>query len=250
MRHKRLEYREAVRGFVSQCTERFGDRLVSVVLYGSYARGDYTPGFSDLDFLVVLKPDGKKDLERDYRVVSWIKMRISREFGITFDRESVIIGPPSFFRKRKVFFPLEAKTVMGARLVEKQPIGRSPAFLRKTSIHGLRHLAQEWKNRRRKLYPQQRARLALNYSIRAAQNALLLKHQVAVHKVDVVRRFEASFPDFEFNWVPRRALRLIRAWERYRTNHRLLAEFVETFNRFFVRLLSLMEGAAHASAPG
>jgi predicted nucleotidyltransferase len=36
--------------------EHYGDRLVDVVLFGSQARGDATPG-SDIDVMVVLKGD-------------------------------------------------------------------------------------------------------------------------------------------------------------------------------------------------
>lgn len=34
----------------------YGDRLAKLILYGSYARGDYKEG-SDIDFLVVLKDE-------------------------------------------------------------------------------------------------------------------------------------------------------------------------------------------------
>ncbi|MFD2571666.1 nucleotidyltransferase domain-containing protein [Spirosoma soli] len=37
-------------------TELYGDRLDRVILYGSYARGDYH-GESDVDYLVVLRDD-------------------------------------------------------------------------------------------------------------------------------------------------------------------------------------------------
>ncbi|MCS7094086.1 MAG: nucleotidyltransferase domain-containing protein [Candidatus Aenigmarchaeota archaeon] len=43
-----------LREFVEECKKRFGENLVSVVLFGSYARGEQKKT-SDLDLLVVVK---------------------------------------------------------------------------------------------------------------------------------------------------------------------------------------------------
>ena len=39
--------------YVEEVRERYGDRLKLAILYGSYARGDYTPN-SDVDLLIVI----------------------------------------------------------------------------------------------------------------------------------------------------------------------------------------------------
>jgi len=43
----------------SELQTLYGKRLAKLILYGSYARGDYHEG-SDIDFLVVLKDDDIK----------------------------------------------------------------------------------------------------------------------------------------------------------------------------------------------
>ena len=43
--------------FLRECVDCFGDQLVSVVLYGSLVYDDLSPGYSDLDFLAVVKDD-------------------------------------------------------------------------------------------------------------------------------------------------------------------------------------------------
>lgn len=43
--------------FLRECVDCFGDRLVSVLLYGSLVYDDLSPGYSDLDFLAVVKDD-------------------------------------------------------------------------------------------------------------------------------------------------------------------------------------------------
>jgi predicted nucleotidyltransferase len=56
---------------VSRLRGAFGDELVSVILYGSAASGEYHQNFSDLNVLVVLKQVGVSELERARAAVSW-----------------------------------------------------------------------------------------------------------------------------------------------------------------------------------
>lgn len=46
--------------FKQAMEELYGERLAKVILYGSYARGDFQPE-SDVDFMIVLKDN---ELER------------------------------------------------------------------------------------------------------------------------------------------------------------------------------------------
>lgn len=50
-----MQATERARKFASTLADRYGDELVSVVLYGSAARGDYREGVSDLNVLVLLR---------------------------------------------------------------------------------------------------------------------------------------------------------------------------------------------------
>jgi len=58
----------------------YGDRLAKVILYGSYARGDY-PEESDIDFLVVLK-DEEIDVGQELRTMSHPLYKISYDNDI------------------------------------------------------------------------------------------------------------------------------------------------------------------------
>ncbi len=49
----------------------YGDRLVSVVLYGSAAAGEYTPGFSDLNIFCVLSRIGLEELALAVPIFRW-----------------------------------------------------------------------------------------------------------------------------------------------------------------------------------
>ena len=54
----------AIKEFVEACKKKFGDDLVSIVLFGSYARGDFKET-SDVDLLVIAKNLPESVWERD-----------------------------------------------------------------------------------------------------------------------------------------------------------------------------------------
>ena len=62
----------------------FGDDLLSIILYGSGATGDYVSGKSDLNFLVVLSEEGIDDLRRAMETVArWRKRKVATPLFMT-----------------------------------------------------------------------------------------------------------------------------------------------------------------------
>jgi len=62
----------------------FGNDLLSIILYGSGATGDYVYKRSDLNFLIVLAEEGTNTLERAFKVVSkWRKRNVSTPLFLT-----------------------------------------------------------------------------------------------------------------------------------------------------------------------
>jgi len=46
-----------------KCKEAYGEKLVEVILYGSYARGDFSDS-SDVDIMVIVEDDSETTLSR------------------------------------------------------------------------------------------------------------------------------------------------------------------------------------------
>jgi len=62
----------------------FGNDLISIILYGSGASGEYIPKKSDLNFLIVLSEEGINTLEKSFKVVSkWRKRNVSIPLFLT-----------------------------------------------------------------------------------------------------------------------------------------------------------------------
>ncbi len=60
-----------LRELVEKLQKAYGDRLVSVVLYGSAAAGDHQPRFSDLNVLCVLSQVTTRELEAAEQIFRW-----------------------------------------------------------------------------------------------------------------------------------------------------------------------------------
>ncbi len=62
---------ELLQGLTARLSADLGDTLVSLVLYGSAAAGDYDADCSDLNVLAVLRNVGSAELEQAYQTVDW-----------------------------------------------------------------------------------------------------------------------------------------------------------------------------------
>jgi len=71
----------AVLELKQQLINCYGDRLARFIVYGSYARGDYTPE-SDIDILVTLKGQVDRQIKNE---VLEIYYAIELEYEVVFD---------------------------------------------------------------------------------------------------------------------------------------------------------------------
>lgn len=96
--------------FVNALNDALGPRLKSVVLYGSAAAGDFVPGMSGYDLLIVLDPLGTKELnEMASAIELWTKAGNSTPELLTPDelRHSTDVFPIEFSdmqQARKLLF--------------------------------------------------------------------------------------------------------------------------------------------------
>ena len=78
LEHAPEKFRDAVSEFLEFLKEKFGEKLVSVVVYGSVARSTYREG-SDVDILVVCENFPERLLER-------IDLFVDKKFEIAVER--------------------------------------------------------------------------------------------------------------------------------------------------------------------
>jgi len=89
---------EIFEAFVADYRAVFGDELMSIVLYGSGARGEYVPKRSDINFLIVLTEKGMQQINKALPLVAkWRKRNVSTPLFMT----------PEYINSSLDSFPLE-----------------------------------------------------------------------------------------------------------------------------------------------
>jgi predicted nucleotidyltransferase len=70
--------------FTDDFMKTFGDDLISIILYGSAARGEYIYKRSDINFLIVLTEQGIMQLRRALLLIPrWQKRKVSTPLILT-----------------------------------------------------------------------------------------------------------------------------------------------------------------------
>jgi len=96
---------EVFPAFIEDCRKSFGNDLVSIVLYGSAARGEYIPKRSDINFLIALTENGMDNLGRAFPLVRrWHKANVSTPLFLSTESLSTSLD----------VFPIEFLTMKAA----------------------------------------------------------------------------------------------------------------------------------------
>lgn len=103
----------------------FGNDLVSIILYGSGARGDYQPGSSDLNFLVVLSEGGIRRLHAAYTLVDeWKKRSVAVPLIVTeeYIESSKDSFPVEFFNMKLYHQVVTGRDVLEGISINKEDL--------------------------------------------------------------------------------------------------------------------------------
>jgi predicted nucleotidyltransferase len=101
--------------FVEDLKKLYGDGLQSIILYGSGARGDYVPGKSDINFLVVLDENAVDDLERAQPLIAkWKKRAVALPLVMTkaFICSSIDVYPVEFLNMKRHYQVVHGEDVL------------------------------------------------------------------------------------------------------------------------------------------
>ena len=117
MKPESFDPAELARQYTEALKRHFGDRLVSVVLYGSVARGDYT-NTSDIDLLIVAEglPESRRERNRilvdiEEREFSHVLRKLHRQ-GIYMDFSTKIKTPEEAQRFTPFYLDLTEDAVI------------------------------------------------------------------------------------------------------------------------------------------
>ncbi len=101
-------YMERANAFAGRLRDTYADVLVSVVLYGSAARGEFEEGVSDLNMLVLLRDTGPATLRRG--------SGMAREWAKQGNPPPLILGADEWSRSADAF-PIEFADIQAAHRI-------------------------------------------------------------------------------------------------------------------------------------
>ncbi len=102
-------------GIVDDYRQLFGDDLISIILYGSAARAEYTPGESDINLMIVLSEHGIESLERTFKVIArWKKQNVATPLFLTEDyiRTSLDVFPIEYLNFHNAYKVVDGKDIL------------------------------------------------------------------------------------------------------------------------------------------
>lgn len=108
-------FEEKLKVFCQDLQRQYSDKLVSVILYGSFAKGNFIPKMSDINLMVVLKKIEFEDLSKAVKIFnSWGK--IGRATPLLFTEEyinrSIDVFPIEFSDMKENYRILYGKDVL------------------------------------------------------------------------------------------------------------------------------------------
>jgi len=105
-------FEEVISEFVEDCMEKFGEDLISVVLFGSVAKG-VAERYSDIDLLVVIR--GLPPFNERIPLISEICYRILIEHKVSMS--PILLTPEEFDKDVNAGFPLFLGVITGYEAV-------------------------------------------------------------------------------------------------------------------------------------
>jgi len=111
---------------IADCEQLFGDDLISILMYGSAASGEYRPGSSDINFMIVLSEDAIDHLDRAFEAVGkWRKSKAAIPLFITqgYLESSLDVFPIEYLNFRTNYVLLHGRDILQGLVIK-------PEFLR------------------------------------------------------------------------------------------------------------------------
>lgn len=217
---------KAIDLLIDLCRKNFGRRLSSIILYGSVALKDSVPEYSDLDIMLVIE-DYLRGPE-DHELLRTIKREISHAIGVDI-HEAWVFGRSLLLSVPTLWETLSARTIYGEPIIEK---ASPPELHKKTSIKMMHDLRSFWERRGRTLDIEEKAKTALSYTLKFAQNALLYYDVIAMRKTEIVESFERRYEGLLIGSAPRIAYERILRWKEIQEDPVALDRIVNDFERF------------------
>ena len=237
-------YKKALDMTLALLRERLQGELVALYLGGSYLRGDFIPGWSDIDITTIVKDEvwENESLKREFfRKCDIICKEVEDAYGIKVGLGFPMGTTSESVARNKVnlasFLSRTEKLIFGrdifkeARPIEPEKI---PEWGRAATIWICDHLLDNFQHKET-IGEENLLSLAKEtviYIMKIAQNSLFTKGIVKFKKKEIVDAFEREYSYLEFKEVVREAYELQLAWQEAKEDSKRLMNFIGDTKKF------------------
>ncbi len=135
--------RVGVQDYIQSLRQLHDENLTSVILYGSAARGDYIPGISNLNLLIVLKDSDIGVVKKARRISRRVRKRFSVEprfMSVEAIRNASDVLPIAFLDMQQQYIVLYGKDVLAEISVERRNLRYQCEYQLRYALLRLRNL--------------------------------------------------------------------------------------------------------------
>ncbi|HID95127.1 MAG TPA: hypothetical protein EYP53_03605 [Candidatus Latescibacteria bacterium] len=112
-------------GFAADVEKVYGEDLVSIILFGSGARGEYVPKKSDLNFLIVVRDNTPSELSKfQAKLHKWRKSNVATPLFLTeeYIRSSLDTFPIEFLDMKSAYKLVKGKDILAGLELSKRDL--------------------------------------------------------------------------------------------------------------------------------
>ena len=103
----------------------YGEKLISIILFGSGARDEYNPKVSDLNFMVILKDNSPSELTKYHKQnTKWRKRNVSTPLFLTesYIKSSLDTFPIEFLEMKRAYKVVKGKDILANIQLSKRDL--------------------------------------------------------------------------------------------------------------------------------
>lgn len=228
-----------IRLFKGFCDDSIGNGFKALYLRGSYPRGDWIFGLSDLDFYVIVndqmlhKATLKTKLDRELSDFLNTIRRTNPDLRISFNYDGKL---KVLQEKCKSYITSQdSKLLFGVDVLNEVPepkIIEIESYGKKMTVYLCDYWIQSSKNLKNQQTREDAVRTAQYMILKIAQNALFAKGILKFKKSKIVKEFEAEYHDFQLKNLVQEAYRIRSKWALMQKDRQKIDAFLERATYF------------------
>lgn len=228
-----MSYKNVIEDFSKRCKEEIGESILSLYLRGGIVRGDFVPGYSDVDFYLVFKKEAFQNesiLKKIKRQVKELCLNLGKSYNMEVSCYMASENEAKKACMETYLASLECNLLFGDDVLKNAP----PYPLEKVKTEAWNVLAAWFKSVFAHPAKEPHEAQGATYMVlKMAQEALFLKGIIEFDKRKIVNRFMKEYSDFPQKETVEYAYYIRSNWQKIKDDKQELMTAVKRSVAFY-----------------